>query len=122
MVDEGLLRSYEGLLSAEEHAHMREGSTPAVRKERLLARVLVRTTLSRCALCASPCQTLVKYSCPACPPHKSPYAQGPHMLCPAQQELLGTSSCGANIGNVSSIISITRQAVTGRLGCLVLCL
>ena len=49
VLDEGLLKSYEGLLTAEEHAHVMEGSTPAIRKERLLARVLVRTTLSRCA-------------------------------------------------------------------------
>ena len=47
VMDEGLLRTYESLLTDEEHAHMLEGSTPAIRKERLLARVLVRTTLSR---------------------------------------------------------------------------
>ena len=46
-MDEGLLTSYESLLTDEEHSHMLEGSTPAIRKERLLARVLVRTTLSR---------------------------------------------------------------------------
>ena len=61
MVDEGLLRSYEGLLTAEEHAHMLEGSTPAVRKERLLARVLVRTTLSRCAHCPPSFQKLRRF-------------------------------------------------------------
>ena len=47
MTDERLLKTYEGLLTSEEHAHMLDGSSPAVRKERLLARVLVRTTLSR---------------------------------------------------------------------------
>ena len=47
VTDERLLRTYEGLLTSEEHAHMLDGSSPAVRKERLLARVLVRTTLSR---------------------------------------------------------------------------
>ena len=47
VTDEGLLKTYEGLLTVEERAHMMEGSTAAVRKERLLARVLVRTTLSR---------------------------------------------------------------------------
>ena len=59
VTDKQLLRSYEGLLTAEEHAHMMEGSTPAVRKERLLARVLVRTTLSRCAHHTSFCQELL---------------------------------------------------------------
>ena len=47
VTDEGLLKTYEGLLTAEERAYMMEGSTAAVRKERLLAKVLVRTTLSR---------------------------------------------------------------------------
>ena len=61
VMDEGLLRSYEGLLTPEEHAHMMEGSTPAIRKERLLARVLVRTTLSRCA----PFSKLPSCACPA---------------------------------------------------------
>lgn len=60
VMDEGLLRSYEALLTPEEHAHMIEGSTPAIRKERLLARVLVRTTLSRYAHCASVCELPVR--------------------------------------------------------------
>ena len=42
---------------------MMDGSTPAVRKERLLARVLVRTTLSRCAFCASILQERL-HTCP----------------------------------------------------------
>jgi hypothetical protein len=43
----GLLAKYEELLTAEEHSHMMAATTPELRKERLLARVLVRTTLSR---------------------------------------------------------------------------
>ena len=42
-----LLTAYEELLSPEERAHVLAGASAAVRKERLLARVLVRTTLSR---------------------------------------------------------------------------
>lgn len=92
VVDKELLRSYEGLLTAEEHAHMMEGSTPAVRKERLLARVLVRTTLSRCADCASLLQMLLIHTCPAHLTHKSTCPQAPHMLCQAQKAVLGPST------------------------------
>lgn len=48
--DASLLAQYEQLLTAEEHSHMMAAATPELRKERLLARVLVRTTLSRCPL------------------------------------------------------------------------
>ena len=65
VTDKQLLRSYEGLLTAEEHAHMMEGSTSAVRKERLLARVLVRTTLSRCALLYIHSVKSFLHTCPA---------------------------------------------------------
>ena len=42
-----MLAAYEELLTPEERAHVMAASTAALRKERLLARVLVRTTLSR---------------------------------------------------------------------------
>ena len=42
-----LLAAYEELLDPEERAHVATASSAALRKERLLARVLVRTTLSR---------------------------------------------------------------------------
>ncbi len=47
VTDGGLLAQYEQLMSAEERSHVMAASTPELRKERLLARVLVRTTLSR---------------------------------------------------------------------------
>lgn len=42
-----MLAAYEELLTPEERTHVMAASTAALRKERLLARVLVRTTLSR---------------------------------------------------------------------------
>ena len=47
MTSSSLLAAYEDLLSPEERTHVMAGASAAVRKERLLARVLVRTTLSR---------------------------------------------------------------------------
>ena len=42
-----MLAAYEYLLIPEERAHVMAAGSAALRKERLLARVLVRTTLSR---------------------------------------------------------------------------
>lgn len=47
MQDENLLAEYEQLLTAEERTLVVAAATPELRKERLLARVLVRTTLAR---------------------------------------------------------------------------
>lgn len=49
-----LLAEYEQLLAPEEHAHVMAAGSAALRKERLLARVLVRTTLSRWAFLLPP--------------------------------------------------------------------
>ncbi|KAK9829352.1 hypothetical protein WJX72_005328 [[Myrmecia] bisecta] len=47
LTDDALLSEYEGLLSSEEQAGVSAITNAAVRKERLLARALVRTTLAR---------------------------------------------------------------------------
>lgn len=46
--DPGLKAEYLNLLSQEEREFVLSVSHPAVARERLLARVLVRTTLARC--------------------------------------------------------------------------
>ena len=43
-----LLEQYLGLLSPAEQEHVADGANLTVQKERLLARVLVRTVLARC--------------------------------------------------------------------------
>lgn len=45
--DVGLLNRYMQLLTPEEQSYVREGSSEAVQRERLLARTLQRTTLAR---------------------------------------------------------------------------
>ena len=75
---------------------MLEGSTPAITKERLLARVLVRTTLSRFARHASPCGNLwgrLSGAAGTCLCSASPLTcvQAPHALCQAQDARLETS-------------------------------
>ena len=47
VADPGLLERYMQLLTKQEQAYVSEGSSEAVRKERLLARTLQRTTLAR---------------------------------------------------------------------------
>lgn len=47
VADPGLLQRYMQLLTKQEQAYVSEGSSEAVRKERLLARTLQRTTLAR---------------------------------------------------------------------------
>lgn len=47
VADPSLLQRYMQLLTKQEQAYVREGSSEAVQKERLLARTLQRTTLAR---------------------------------------------------------------------------
>ena len=47
VADPGLLQRYMQLLTKQEQAYVSEGSSETVRKERLLARTLQRTTLAR---------------------------------------------------------------------------
>ncbi|KAL3139024.1 hypothetical protein ABBQ32_005825 [Trebouxia sp. C0010 RCD-2024] len=55
VADPGLLQRYMQLLTKQEQAYVREGSSEAVQKERLLARTLQRTTLARyCSGCSTP--------------------------------------------------------------------
>jgi hypothetical protein len=53
-----VLADYEALLTHEERQHVLSAATPDLRKERLLARVLVRTVLSRWLMLCYPHQAL----------------------------------------------------------------
>ncbi len=48
-VDDALAAQYLGMLSLEERTYVEAAQQPQVARERLLARVLTRMTLARCA-------------------------------------------------------------------------
>ncbi|CAL8463637.1 g3171 [Coccomyxa elongata] len=99
--DGSLLAQYEHLLTAEEHSHMMAASTPKLRKERLLARVLVRTTLSRyCGAEAHP-QSL-RFS--------RNHAGKPHLLRDSSRGVTDLHSLQFNLSHTASLLGCAVTA------------
>lgn len=63
VADPDLLQTYMQLLTKPEQAYVREGSSKAVQKERLLARTLQRTTLAKYLCCTPTCSCLTYSRC-----------------------------------------------------------
>ena len=81
VTDPGLLQRYMQLLTSQEQAYVREGSSEAVQKERLLARTLQRTTLARYLGCTPECPCLHTANANSIRPHLHCITQQLHGGC-----------------------------------------